>query len=157
MEERHGASGDVESWSRREYSTRAVPARRVLVVSIPPANARIATVLAECDLEFAATAATAVAEARARAFHCALVSVITPDAFDVAKALHEAAPELPVICVRVVDERHRLTRDARRPAACRGRSRRSRLRRLLRFSRRRARPRRGSRRDRHALLRLGLW
>ena len=110
MEERHGASGDVESWSRREYSTRAVPARRVLVVSIPPANARIATVLAECDLEFAATAATAVAEARARAFHCALVSVITPDAFDVAKALHEAAPELPVICVRVVDERHRLTR-----------------------------------------------
>ena len=87
-----------------------MPARRVLVVSIPPASARIAAVLAECDLEFAPTAAAAVAAARAGAFQCALVSVITPDAFDVAKALHEAVPELPVICVRVVDERHRLTR-----------------------------------------------
>ena len=82
----------------------------MLAVSIPPANARIAAVFAECDLEIAATAAAAVAAARARGFHCALVSVITPDAFDVAKVLHEAVPELPVICVRVVDERHRFTR-----------------------------------------------
>ncbi|HEY1953951.1 MAG TPA: hypothetical protein VGH28_00015 [Polyangiaceae bacterium] len=82
----------------------------MLAVSVPPANARIAAVLAGCDLEFAATAAAAIAAARERTFHCAVVSVITPDAFDVAKVLHEAAPELPIVCVRVLDERHRLTR-----------------------------------------------